>query len=256
MNWHQPQRQPRQRERPRLEHWGAAKILEASGYVASGYEKAIVGTPPVCETGEAPTVKTLSLSAQYAISNAAEVTDGIFRWKVTTGVGGGAVTYLIDAFGTQQISLPANTWQLSIVLEPFFNGATTVADLPNQSLVVSAFMAEGNVSTAPATYSKGFRIGVGETTMTIPQGARGWRLSGEQGAALSPFTATLEFEMRAYNVPVPAFDLVQQWIGANLATLHNSDGFIPIVGGQRLLRINNTGGAGDVAGAIIFALDL
>ena len=179
-----------------------------------------------------------------------------FRWLLKVGVGGAQRSWKIDALPMQQVSLPCQSLEVSLIAEPFQIGATFVD--PGVRVRASAFIARGNTSTSSANYTQGFALAaVGNPDASIlipyPAGAVGFRLVGyAPGTVASPiFVAGVDVKLVAGGGAATL-----AWYQADdLLPLFSSDGYIPLPGGADALLVSNTTVLG-VSGAVQWELDL
>lgn len=176
--------------------------------------------------------------------------NNILRWVIDVGVGGANSRLIIDALGTQQISLPSSKVTLSLMSEKLDIDSDYV--LPDVDYSASAFIAIGNTSTPSAHYTTVATIGASSgDNVLIPAGATGWRLGGSDPGAnpnTSPFT-----NLVSYVIFTSGFQ--DAYFGDDLIALHSSEGFIPLPGGARNMSITN-GNSGVTQPIITWQLDL
>jgi len=223
------------------EQWGQRRIVRA----AELQEK----QPQVILQNDGskgiPHVRTAILSVNP--SDTPAQANNILRWVIDVGVGGANSRLIIDALGTQQVSLPSSKVTISLMAEKLDIDSPYVA--PDVDYSASAFIAIGNTSTPSAHYTTVATIGASSgDNILIPAGATGWRLGGVNSGANSPFQATVR-----YDIFTSGFQ--DQFIGTDLIGLHDSEGFIPLPGGARNMSITN-GSGGQVQPIITWQLDL
>ncbi len=205
-----------------------------------------------------PVVKNVTLGVNYP----PEVT-GTFalRWKVRFGVGGGSDEFLIDANDLQQMSMSADQMTLSLVST--YVGVTDAVGAPigtpygysnpaNGPIFATAYLAEGQTSTDAPTFTQLFATtasgGSARTLdVPIPKFASAFRILGQPGTLISPFTADVTYTLRA---PSGTLDVYQgdEIFGVRLAPIGT--------GIANFLTIDNANAAQAAIGAIEWSLDL
>lgn len=197
-----------------------------------------------------PHVRTLILSLTPSASPGN--TNNILRWVIDSGVGGATSRIIIDALGVQQISLPTGKVTVSLMAEKFDTAAAF--DQPNVDYVASAYIALGNTSTSQAKYTTLNEVPI--TTVQgfdVPAGATAWRLAGTNPTADpngTPFAADKVYFFRVAGVTTASY------LGNQLIPLNYSDGFIPLVGGTKVLVIANNNAAAALKAVVQWQLDL
>ena len=198
-----------------------------------------------------PVVRTLALTLTTAGNILANEFARNFQlaWRVRAGVDAISVDYLVDAIGVQQISLPCDAVDVSLLTQmPNLLGAYQP---PRLALRATACIADGATSSRAATFTTQFYVGtLGSVTVDIPKGARAWRVAGNE--ELSPLT--LFHPLVRYSIPGNYDAVVIN--GFALAQLAATDGFLPLPGQALggLVIANST--ANDVGGYVIWELDL
>lgn len=217
--------------------WGQSKKMLrpwVEGQVRSLVQKPparLVVPDPTARNGVAvrhcvPQAQSVLLVALGAADPAA---GGVFRWVVEVGAGGARSTVKLDALNIQQLSVAGENIQVSVVCEkqdPF--GVYTA---PAVDPTFSATLADGNVSSGLATYTQRSRVAPLSVDLVfpIPAMATSFRVGGPQGTANDPFVAGVIAFTASYQI----------WQLQNLATLHNSSGFIPLNGLAQSLTFRN-----------------
>lgn len=224
-----------------------ASALFPSGFFAAPNQEATVFA---WRSNGDPVVRTLALTLTASDIPADEFARNFsLAWHVRAGVDAISVDYLIDAIGTQQISLPCDAVDVSLLTQiPNLLGAY---QSPQLTLRATACIADGATSSRSATYTSQFSVvSLGSVTIAIPNGARAWRLAGNERVDASDLFSPLV----VYKIPTN-YDGVRL-TGFALAQLAASDGFVPLPGQALggLVITNST--TGDVGGYVIWELDL
>jgi len=180
-----------------------------------------------------------------------------FRWLLKVGVGGSQRAWKIDALPMQQVSLPCQSLEVSLIVEPFVIGTAFVD--PGARVRASAFIARGNTSTSSANYTQGFALdAVGGANASIlipyPAGAVGFRLGGFTPTALANSIFDVDVDVKLVSAGGAATLI---WMTADeLLPLALSDGYIPLPGGADALLISNTDLLLGKSGIVQWELDL
>jgi len=231
---------------------GASALFPSDYFAAANQEATVFAWR---SDGE-PVVRTLALTL-----TAPDVPLNQFNrnfslaWRVRSGVDAISVDYLMDALGTQQVSLPCDAVDVSLLTQVPDQLAAYQA--PQFAMRATACIADGAVSSRSATYTSQFFVATsGSVVVKIPQGARAWRLAGNDpliGSALGA-SPTVFSPLVLYSIP-GNYDSVTV-NGFSLAQLTASDGFLPLPG-QALggLIVSNSTTVG-VGGYVIWELDL
>lgn len=182
----------------------------------------------------APVVHTVMLAVDLSKALPGNHT---WRWALQLGVGGAKRSFLIDAIGSQQISVPVSTADVALRCEIATAGAAFGA--PDYDLSALAYVSEYGTYSRLATLTQWFEINAGGgLTQAIPNGANAWRLVGrEPGTALSPFVATTTVAFNVLAAP-PTQDTYK---GDQLSLVHASGDYAPIPGAVKNISIANGG---------------
>gem|GEM_PF-4016364 len=226
---------------------GASALFPASFFAAPDQEATVFSWR---SSGD-PVVRTLALTLTTAGDILANEFARNFQlaWRVRAGVDAISVDYLIDAIGVQQISLPCDAVDVSLLTQK--PNQASAYEPPRVTLRATACIADGATSSRSATFTTQFYVGTLTTfTVAIPKGARAWRVAGNE--FLSPLT--LFSPLVRYLIPGNYDSVVVN--GFDLSQLAATDGFLPLPGQALggLVIANST--AADVGGYIIWELDL
>lgn len=226
------------------EQWGQ-RALVRGGQLQEGQPFVILqndGSPGI------PHVRTAMLTV--VASDTPAQANNILRWVIDSGAGGANSRLVIDALGTQQISLPSSKLTISLMATKLDLDDDFV--LPDVDYAASAFIAVGNTSTPSAHYTTVSTVNaLSGVNVLIPAGATGFRIGGNDPGAspsTSPFTAAMN-----YTVFTSGFQDV--YFGDDLFAIHSSEGFIPLPGGARNLSITSAN-AGTTDVIITWQLDI
>lgn len=200
-----------------------------------------------------PSVRTISLNLATVGTYAVLEYQRNFQllWHVRSGIGAVSNDYFLDALGTQQLCLPCDSLDVSLFARPMLS--TTAYFPPRIAFKATASIADGSVSGVSATVTTAFSVDASTTVLiAIPPGARAWRLAGGDDPS-SPLNYVFSPQMTFYFQNASGSD---SWSGYQLAALHVSGGFIPLVGNSIMGLSMFNSGALTVAGQIIWELDL
>jgi len=178
----------------------------------------------------------------------------IWRWNLQFGVGGARQAYQIDALGSQNISVPLEALEVSLVNESIPN---SVYQVPDYQVTAYAYVARGDVASDPARYTAfSDHVAAGDFEYIYPpNGATGFRVHGDAaliggtGTFASPLTADV-----SYALELAGGLFVDSWYGDQLSDLHAAGGFIPVIGGSRRMTIRNNG-LQSIEAAIVWQID-
>jgi len=227
---------------------GASALFPASYFAAPNQEATVFSWR---SHGSDPVVRTLALTLSAGVVPINEFFRNFtLAWRIRAGVQAISVDYLIDALGTQQVSLPCDAIDVSL-LTRVPNDASAY-QVPRIALRATACIADGAVSGRSATLTSQFIAAAGSsTTLLIPQGVRAWRLAGFEPPSgfAGPFSPLVTYRTfgNYSSVAITGFELAQ---------LTASDGFVPLTGTALGGLVISNDSAIEVGGFIIWELDL
>lgn len=196
-----------------------------------------------------PEVMNLSLAVDVLSADPAQH-DCRWVWRLVVGTGGASRTWFIDAKPLQQVSLSAETLEVSLVAKPLF--VDSPFQDPNATLSLAAFISRGNTSGAGTTYTESVAtVASGNTqTFKVPPGAVGWRITGpHKGSTNTPFAGNVSVIMS-----YAGFGL-EQWDVVDMYDAMIAGDYVPLISGATTLSLFNSS-ANDIRANIIWQLDL
>jgi hypothetical protein len=227
------------------EQWGQRRTVRAAEFQEKQPQVVLQNDG---SAGGLPEVRTVILTVTP--SDTPALANNILRWVIDVGVGGANSRLVIDALGTQQVSLPSSKLTVSLMAEALDIEAPFVA--PDVDYTASAFVALGNTSTPTAHYTTAATIGASSgTNLLIPAGATGFRVAGAAptlAPTQSPFNAAVRYDIQTST-------FADQYLGTDLEAIHESEGFIPLPGGARNMSISS-GNAASTTVIVVWQLDL
>lgn len=245
--------QDQQLNRP--EHWGATQNLKAPW--AENQRKTVLYKPPfrkIVRAGHAtaeaycvPQAQSILLTSQKSADPGSG--NYAFRWVIGIGGGGSKAQVKVDMLNTQQVSVAGENITIEAVCERA--DPTQTFDTPNPiSIMATATIADGNVSSGQATYTQGFTTAAGATSqIAIPAMATSFRLIGrDEALTTNPFVATTVVKVLT---SYPSG--INSYVGSKL-NQYASD-FIPLSGLARRVDVFN-GAATIIEYSIQWGLDL
>ncbi len=172
-----------------------------------------------------PLTKNVTLSLQN--NNQAGVF--AFRWQITFGVGGGKTVFEIDANGSQQISLSADTLEIALKCSGLYAPGSPLKSQAFGSPVGDvrgvAFLTQTSTATNQPTLTQLVEMPAGPVagaSLLAPTFASGVRICGESDAgAANPFLANKTYSIDDTNFGIDLYN------GTELVTLGRTT-FIPI----------------------------
>lgn len=226
------------------QQWGQQQVFVASRF-QEGQELVVLQNDGSDEV--LPQVRTLLLS--LVPKSTPNVGNYAMRWVVRTGVGGASSRIIIDALGTQQISLPSSRFTISLMSEQLFVAiAGTTFTQPTADYTANVYVADGTTETQRAQYTQVTSIPAGGlVSLNIPSGANAFRTSSGIGdvARLNTFVFSLLNGSAAAS-----------FLGDSLTAMSYGEDFIPIPGGTTSANLVNNAGVGFANPIIQWGLDL
>ena len=197
-----------------------------------------------------PEVVTVTLAAKIKSNAPGPTHRARFCWSITAGVGGASRTWLVDVRQLQQLSLPAQTLDISLVAKKLFENGTFLVP-PGPTLDVSAFIALGNTSTERSTFTQSILnlASAQSADLEIPAGAASWRLTGDPSLLTSPFVANVIIFPEISGYPY------ESYAGDKLLDAFYTGAWIPLIGSSNKLVVAN-GTANAITFNIEWGLDL
>lgn len=243
-------REPRGAAKP--ENWGQEKVF-LLGQVPRLPKTAAVLSLPSMKEWRVPRVQTVIAAVENEDVDVAQ--QYVLRWKLASGTGGARTTVFFDAVGFTRLALPVEQVTLSLGFESYAGGT----DAPAGTVKAHAYIGDfgvGELDPGP-TYTTYFRAELGgTTTVTLPPGAKRFRVLGDVGSVLNPFLATNVVQA------LQGGSVICRWVLApaapgdpSLFDMFYSGAFMPVPGGVNRLQISN-GGGGPIEGFIQFGIDL
>jgi len=225
---------------------GASALFPSSYFAAPNQE----GTVFSWRSSGGPVVRTMALTLTPGDMPVNEFQRNFqLAWRVRAGVDAISVDYLVDAIGVQQISLPCDAVDVSLLAER--PNPLEAYQPPRFTLRATVCIADGATSSRSATYTSQFSVAsLAAVTIPIPKGARAWRLAGTDLVGVSTLFSPLVVCSIAGNQGQVRIN------GFVLAQLSATDGFLPLMGqalGGLVITNFNTG---TVGGYVIWELDL
>lgn len=205
-----------------------------------------------------PHVLTATLGTEYLPPGPnPEIT---FRWAIKAGVGGAAREWIIDAKPLQQVSLAADTIEISIFASRAFVDKDFID--PNTTVRASGFLGVGATATERATYTERLN---GPTVIlpgnsyyfNVPNGASSFRLCGV--SPNSPVSNSQSVFKAGVAIVVAGQDgqPVMAYGGPDLVAPMASGDFIPLPGGATSVRVFNATEPGPIGNmAIVWGVDM
>jgi hypothetical protein len=206
----------------------------------------------VCDTGVVPAaVHTCSLRIE-AIAGAADSNRNcIMLWELELGSGNVTVLYEWDAIGTQMVAVPAARVRVRLRCAPINSELPFEPSL--RTYRASALIAPGNSNgggyPCQRTVHRVVAAGGSPTNITIPSGARAFRVIGvgDPAVAGSPFTA--DFRVVILGSP-------DEYFGDDLLPGHGDGSWIPLPYHRAtVMRLTNSS-ASNMSIGVVFQLDV